>query len=301
LQNYKIEIKQDGKIDTATTLDKFYSEILKTETQSDWNIKKQWYYKTYIQKEIGSKKVSAITELHIKKILAKMENDGLKPRTRKAILEVLKPIFRDARKAKICKEDPTEFLKVKVTDQKKFVINASEKFDNLYRAVLEVYNNDAFMRALFLFALFGRRKGELLTIKWENIDFKANIYWLLSDDTKPDQNQQFKLTPDIKTALLEFQQPSGLVFASPVTGDKMQNLSRQVKKIRDASGVSEWGLHYSRNVIVSMLHERGVETSHLSGILGHTDANTITKYLSINTLKGSEVGNQSISELLAGR
>jgi site-specific recombinase XerD len=67
----------------------------------------------------------------------------------------------------------------------------------------------------------------------------------------------------------------------------MQNLARQVKKMRDASGVSEWGLHYSRNIIVSALCERGVDAVYLSGILGHTDINTINKYLSQNTLKAS--------------
>jgi len=256
LLNYQNEIKNGDKIDESVTLDKLFEMKIKVEKPTDWNIKKQWYYKAYIKDALGSKKVSTIKKLQIQNILAKMEKEGLKPRTQKAIIEVLKPLFRMALENKICKEDPTQFIKVKVTDQKKVVINAGEKFIKLYGAVMEVYQYDAFMRALFLFALIGRRKGEILTLKWENIDFENNIYWLLSDDTKPDKNQKFSLSQDLRNALMQFRQKSGLVFISPITGNKMQNLARQVNKIRKASGVTEWGLHYSRNIIVSALCER---------------------------------------------
>jgi integrase len=299
--NYQSEIKKDGKVDRTITLDKFYEMVFETETQTDWKDKKKRHYKNHIQKELGSKAVSAITELQINKLLIKMEKEGFAVRTRKAMKEVLSPIFEEARKQKLRTDNPTEFLKFKLVDQKKFVIDASEKFIKLHETVMEVYKDDAFRRALFLFALIGRRKGEIFTIKWENIDFDKNIYWLRSDNTKTKKNQQFELSLNIKDALLEFRESEGLVFVSPVTGDKLQNLERQVKKIRKISGITEWSFHYSRNVIVSTLSERGMDAAYLSGILGHTDINTINKYLSINTLKGSEVGNQSISELLAGR
>ncbi len=298
LLNYQNEIKSGDKIDESVTLDKLFEMKVKLDKPTDWNKKKQWYYGAYIQKDLGGKKVSTIKKLHIQSILAKMEKEGLKPRTQKAVIEVLKPLFRMAIENKICKEDPTEFIKIKVIDQKKPVINASEKFVKLYTAVMEVYKDDPFMRALFLFALIGRRKGEILTLKWQNIDFENNIYWLLSDDTKPDKNQKFSLSQDLRDALLEIRQPSGLVFTSPITGGKMVNLARQVDKIREASGVKEWSLHYSRNIIVSALCERGVDAVYLSGILGHTDINTINKYLSQNTLKASEVGLQNIAGLL---
>ena len=298
LLDYQDEIKRGEKLDGSVTLDKLNTLVTETSKDTLWNKKKLWYYGKYIQPELGSKKVSAIKELHIKRILSTMEKNGLKPRTQKAILEVLRPLFKEAIKNKICREDPTKDIFIKVTDQKKFVINASEKFIALYTAVMETYKDDHFMRAIFLFALMGRRKNEILTLKWENIDFTNNIYWLISDDTKPDENQKFELTNDLRLALLEIKQPGGLVFASPITGNKIQNLDRQVAKIKKASGVKEWSLHYSRNIIVSALFERGVGASYLSGILGHTDANTINKYLSINTLKGSEVGNKSIAGLL---
>lgn len=44
--------------------------------------------------------------------------------------------------------------------------------------------------------------------------------------------------------------------------------------------------------------EQGVNSTFLSGALGHSDLNTIKKYLSIPYTKGSEVANQTIEKLI---
>jgi hypothetical protein len=43
--------------------------------------------------------------------------------------------------------------------------------------------------------------------------------------------------------------------------------------------------------------ERGVESIHLSGALGHNDPNTITKYLSLNYTIGSKMASEMIGDI----
>lgn len=85
------------------------------------------------------------------------------------------------------------------------------------------------------------------------------------------------------------------VFESPLDPTMhIQNIQAQVNKLKKALNSPEFGIHYLRNVVVSAMAEQGVNSTFLSGALGHSDLNTIKKYLSIPYTKGSEAANQTI-------
>ena len=153
-----------------------------------------------------------------------------------------------------------------------------------------IFFNNRIYRAFFLFGFSGRRKGEVISLKWENIDLNNNYYWL--ETTKNNESQKFPLSPMIKTALLEFTNKRGLVFKSPITGKQLQNTDRQMRKLKQVTQIPELSYHYMRNVLVSTLAEQDTEAIILSGVLGHKDVNTINKYLSLNYYQsGLKAGN----------
>lgn len=124
-----------------------------------------------------------------------------------------------------------------------------------------------------------------------------NLYWI--EDTKTDENQKFSLPQNIKTELqLLHTKKYLLVFASAVTGRKIENIDRQVAKLRKHVDIPQLTLHYMRNILVSALSEQGVDSIYLSGILGHRDSTTINKYLSQNYHNASEVGNSIIENIV---
>ena len=295
LLKYK-ESLEAGYTSTTTNLNKLSSLYFESMKATKWKTIKEAIYKRYIQKPIGKKAIEDIKPMQIKKVINDMDKKGLSPRTQKSILEVLKPMFKFALENKMIKEIPTAFINVKIPNQKKVVTGATELFKKIYEGIITYYKDEPFYQALFLFGFSGRRKSEILNLKWENIDFTSNYYWIT--DTKNDDNQRYPLPPMIKTQLIQFKECKGLVFPSPITGGVISNVDRQMRNLKKHIGVDNLSLHYMRNILVSMLAEHGTEAITLSGILGHKDVNTINKYLSTNHYKSGEKGLKMIDTVL---
>ncbi|MDF1877004.1 tyrosine-type recombinase/integrase [Sulfurimonas sp. SAG-AH-194-L11] len=296
LEDYKRDIEAGYTSSNKINLDKLFELYFESMKDTNWKKIKEAIYKRYIQKPLGKKAIENIKPMQIKTIINQMDKQGLSPRTQKSILEVLKPMFKFALENKMIKEIPTNFINVKIPNQKKIVTNATELFNKVYNGITSYYKDEPFYQALFLFAFSGRRKSEILNLRWENIDFTNNYYWIT--DTKNDDNQKYPLAPMIKPLLLKFKENKGLVFPSPINGGVITNVDRQMRNLKKHTGIDNLSLHYMRNILVSMLSEQGVQGGTLSGILGHKDINTINKYLSINHYKSGQEGLNKISDVL---
>jgi integrase len=318
----KDEIRNDTYGNDLITLDNLFIEYMKTQPLTDWTHKKTHIYDLYLGNsnlsnmtkepteaiinkrksfnltKIGHRAIGTIREGDIRLITSKMGKEHhLSPRTQKIILEVLNPLFDFGIRNRYLTESPVRHIKIKIPSQKKIVVNATELFRRVYVGIIEHYHEEPFYKALFLFGFTGRRKSEILNLKWENIDFTNNYYWI--ENTKNGDKQQYQLDLLIKNTLLELcDDPIGLVFKSPITGKKIVNLDRQVKQLRKHTKIDNLTLHYMRNILVSALAEQGTEGITLSGILGHKDINTINKYLSNSTMKSSIKGLETIDKIL---
>jgi len=277
-------------------LDKLFELYFDNLKNTKWKTIKEGIYNRYLKKTLGKKAIENIKPMQIKKVINDMDQQGLSPRTQKSILEVLKPMFKFALENKMIKEVPTTFINVKIPNQKKVVTGATELFKKVYEGITTYYKDEPFYQALFLFGFSGRRKSEILNLKWENIDFIDNYYWIT--DTKNDDNQRYPLPDYIKPLLMQFEDNKGLVFPSPITGGVISNIDRQMRNLKKYIGVDNLSLHYMRNILVSSLAERGIEGIVLSGILGHKDVNTINKYLSINHYKSGTEGLKMIDKII---
>jgi integrase len=207
-------------------------------------------------------------------------------------------MFEYARQNGIIKENPTAFIKIKLPKTKKKVINATETFRKLWTAINDLYRDDPYHLALFKFLILqGRRKGEVFGLRWENIDFDHMTYTI--EATKSGEDQTYTLPKTIAEDLQKLPRSrSGYVFESPITGGKLKDIRGQVSKIRERSGIETFTPHFARNVLVSMLAEGGVDAVFLSSVLGHTDATTINKYLSLPREKASRVAEDVIDAVI---
>jgi integrase len=298
LELYKSDLEAGYTSSSNIILDKlfdFYFETLDTSKQ--WTHKKKYIYQLYVKPYLGKKKIEKIREMDIQNILNKMNTKGLSPRTRKSVMEVLNPLFKFAVTNKYLRDNPTMGITVKVPSQKKIVTNATELFKKVYAGINAYYHDNPYYRALFLFGFTGRRKGEILNLKWENIDFTHNYYWI--ENTKTDDQQKYQLPPYLVEPLQAIKDGrKGLVFKSPITGKKIVNIDRQMRQLKKFLELETLSMHYMRNILVSALAEQGIEAITLSGILGHNDPNTINKYLSINHHKSSQIGLNMVSEII---
>ena len=288
-----IREKVEVGISSDATVDLMVSKYFETLAEGEYKKYRKKYYEANVQKILGNKKIATIIPDQIQDIVDGLIKKGHAPKTAKQAVEVLSPAFRIARANRVMFYNPCEDVHIKIPKTKKIVSSASERLKALYEAIMELYHDDPMYRALFLLALQGRRRGEIFDLQVNDVSFEENYY--IIRDTKNGEDQKIFLPPKAKEAMIEFMGTNGLVFKSKVNGKRINTLSRQVDKIR--LKVGDWfSLHYTRNLIVSALAEKGVDSIHLSGALGHNDPNTITKYLSLNYTIGSRMASDLIED-----
>ena len=232
--------------------------------------------------------------MHVKNSIELQEKRGLKPRTIKQTLEVLAPAMKSAIANRLISFNPLDGIRIKLPKTKKMVSNASDELVRIHQAIYAEFGEDPFYLALFLFALQGRRRGEILTLRWEDLSFH-NSYYILRN-TKNNEEQKIFLSDALKENLEKFREESGWVFTSRRTGTHLVDIRKVTNRLKRRLKDDNFGIHYLRNVIVSAMAEQGFDTIHLSAALGHNDPNTIKKYLTMNYLRSSEMA----SEVIAG-
>jgi integrase len=260
------------------------------------------YFTKYIQPIIGEKEISEVKSSDITTIGANVSH--LSKRSQKRLTEVLHPLFELAIEDESIQVSPikkSHRVTRKMVEEKRVIHNAIEKYKKVHKSILSVYENNPTMRAIFLFGFYGRRRNEVLSLKWENVDLKNNTFIIPKEESKVGIDLEFTLPEEIKPALEEIAKytgKEGLVFKSP-RGGQYSDIREHIYSIRTHSGIEEFGYHWMRNLAVSALSSQGVDAIHLSSLLGHTDTNTVKQYLSLQRKESSGM-MQEVSKGLLG-
>jgi integrase len=301
-----------GKFTDTSTLN-YIAETLYTTNpkySSQWGKDLYGRYKLYCEHGIGKKQIRAIKKLDIDSLIQQMQICGYSKQTKngcsiatikKVIIQALKPVLQYAvDNGVIDKIPPIDIPKDKIS-KKKVVKDAQVKLVTLFTTINEIYTDDAFYRALFLFALYGRRWNEIRTLKWCDIDFLQNTYTIRAENNKVGENQTYDLATPIILALQEIKDTqSGLVFKSPATGKELYSPKKQLSRIKEKSGIEELTMHYFRHILVSAMGEMGTANTILSASLGHTNLQTVNDfYLSANHTKASAEANKTLDMLIS--
>lgn len=291
-----------------STLNQLKEVYMESREQSKWTQELKDIYKIHIESILGKKKIKDIQKVHLDSLVtslrkegkSKQNKNGCSPRTiKKVLIETLKPTLQYAVDNNVLEKLPI-FPVIKLNRKKKIVENASKKIAILYQTINELYKDDSFYRALFLFALYGRRWNEIRTLNWDSIDFLQNTYTIKAENNKIGQDQTYDLAAPLIKALHEIKNDRrGLVFKSPMTGKELYSPKNQLSRIKEKVNMPELTMHYFRHILVSAMGEMGTANTILSASLGHTNLNTVNDYyLSANHTKASAEANKTLDKLI---
>ncbi len=300
--------------DENSTLNKIAEAYFEKEcSNTDWTKERKDTYRLYILNSIGKKKIQSIRLHDINTIRSSMEKkgytkqteNGCSPRTiKKVLIQTLKPIMQYAYDNNVIDKIP----KIELSKQhrkenkakKKIVTDAGKKLATLYKVIIDTYQDNPFYRGLFLFALYGRRWGEIKTLNWNDINISKRTYRIRAENNKINEEQFFELPEPILNALLEIKDNhQGLVFKSPITNKTLSTPKRQLSKIKELANIPNLTMHYFRHILVSAMGELGTASTILSASLGHTNLKTVNDfYLSANHTKGSQEANKMIGSIV---
>ncbi|KON83364.1 integrase [Rossellomorea marisflavi] len=286
-------------------------------------------------------------QLKLKDITRKMYQDalndlkaqGLADSTREGINRTGRMIFRKALELELLKKDPTEFAYVK-KDKKTIEQLEEEEVPNylekeelaLFLETVKQHGLEHDYLVFLILAYTGIRVGELIALKWKDIDFKNHTISITKTYYNPNNNTvEYQLVPpktrksrrkivvdeEVIDALKEHKKAQDEVIE--LLGEAYNNqdfifakMQRQcgypivIKNVRDRmksllriAGLNEdLTPHSLRHTHTSLLAEARVSLEQIMDRLGHTD-DQITKnvYLHV-TEEMKKEASQKFSELM---
>lgn len=164
-------------------------------------------------------------------------------------------------------------------------------------SVIDV-NTDAGRRDMLIISLatiLGLRAGDILNLKFENIDWNNNAINLIQGKTQRPLNLplvdavKFPLIDYIKNARRESQDNNYVLVTSyaPYTRVKCPaSLHRIITRCMDKAGINingrHHGTHSMRHSLATNLMRNNVPLSSISNILGHASTSTTEHYLTVD-------------------
>lgn len=152
-------------------------------------------------------------------------------------------------------------------------------FDSMETVQKIIDNASPHLKPIIYTALYtGLRRGNLLTLKWENIDFKNNVINVKVKDKTTDGGKNFVIPMIDKLKEILEQQPKVCEYVFTFDGKQIKDISRSWHTALRNANIPYMNFHTLRHTCATwMLKETG-NLKLTQQILGHADIKTTTKY-----------------------
>jgi integrase len=146
---------------------------------------------------------------------------------------------------------------------------------------LAAHSNRSVANAIRLLLLTGARRGEILSMRWADIDLGAGIWTKLGSTTKQKTDHVVPLSGPVRLLLTEIRsaQPLGeYVFAGAGKGHHLTQVKRDWVIICKAAKITGLRIHDLRHSFASQLAGGGASLPLIGALLGHSNPTTTARY-----------------------
>nr|WP_258033692.1 tyrosine-type recombinase/integrase [Campylobacter concisus] len=149
---------------------------------------------------------------------------------------------------------------------------------------------------IFFFLLHGRRKNEVLSLKFSDINFKTRTYTIPFKINKAKRDMIYKMSDELYSRLYkryivakEQKRLNDYVFINPMTDDKFKDLRKSWASLLKRNNLPKIRLHDIRHLIGTYsINYLKIPIEQVSFTLGHTNIITTQKYITANVKKSQE-------------
>lgn len=291
-------------------------------------------FRNHINPEVGdiplqSLRTNVIQELYNRKA----ENgrldgkSGLSPRLIHLVHQVLNGALKQAVREHLIQHNPAEYTTRPPIKRKEMTVLSPEEV-NRY---LEAAKEDRLYAAFLLELTTGLRRGELLGLKWDCVDFtkgEITVKQSLSrvryvdegfsrleeNGTKTEAGKRtIPLLPEVMQELKRLKkkqaeeklffgqayQDKSLVFATPIgTPVEPRNFHRKHTAILKKAGLKRVRLHDLRHTFATILLQEGENPENLRDLLGHTRTSTTLDLYCHSTMEGKKKAVERLKGVL---
>ncbi len=137
------------------------------------------------------------------------------------------------------------------------------------------------LRTLVTLAIYsGPRRGELLKLRWSNVDFDLNA--VNFTETKTNKDRSVPMEPIVQEALLELRDEAGeteFVFTNPDTGTRYTDIKKSFSAACREAGITNFTFHDLRHTFGTRLADAGVDVVKIKELMGHASIVTTMRYI----------------------
>lgn len=141
---------------------------------------------------------------------------------------------------------------------------------------------DGHLTPLTLIALgTGLRRGELFGLQWESVDFAKRQIRVTASTSKVNKGRVIPMGKEVHellTAIKPAGAAKGLVFASPVSGERMVTIKKAWGGVVEAAALTDFRFHDLRHSFASKLAMAGIDLNTIRELLGHSDLKMTLRY-----------------------
>ena len=250
-------------------------------------------YQKHFKDGLGLKNVEEINFIDVQKFCNELIKRDYKIKTVKNILAKLKVIFKLALKLEIINKNPCDFIELPKFDNKRYFDYSVVIQKKFIKAISENKEPSA---DIFFFLLHGRRKNEVLSLKFSDINFKTRTYTIPFKINKAKRDMVYKMSDELYDRLykryINFKRcglVDDFVFKNPMTNSKYQDLRKSWRSLLRRNSLPLIRLHDIRHLIGTYsINYLKIPVEQVSFTLGHTNIITTQKYITANVKKSKE-------------
>ena len=284
------------------------------------------YIKNHIKPSVGNIPLTKLTTLDLQQLYQKLLTEGrvdrleaqnqpkgLSPKTVRNINQVISAAMQLAIQQHLISHDPTDGCALPKTEHREMQTLSA---DQLAAFLLEAKHSGVF-EMYYIELATGLRRGELLGLKWEDIDFVNQTLRVrrqvgrINGEVReaPLKTKNAYRTISLGTdavGILKHQrenQPSGssYVFPGPTGGPiAPDSVLHMLHRVLDRAGLPEIRFHDLRHTFATLALQNGVDIKTVSGMLGHFSAGfTLDTYAHVTTAAQRQAA-ETMGAVLAG-
>lgn len=325
----------NGHIKFEAFADQWFEQIELEGNLKPLTIDKYKKMKERTYKAIGHLKMTEINRVHIQRFINslaeegtnKLTNGGLSTKTQKGYLGFISDVFNYAISCNIVSSNPCRNVNTIKTESRERVVFTLEESQTFLQKLEEA---EPRYKAMFTLALYsGMRHGELLGLKWSDIDFDnciitinrialyttAKGHFFGAPKTKSSQ-RSLKLPSAVIDMLSEYKreqtrgrlamgdkwQNNNLVFPNDYGGIMHQTISRRwLQTFCRDNGLPIVTVHGLRHANASLLISSGADVKTVSSTLGHSQTSTTLDIYAHSFATKQAEASEAIAEMLTSK
>ncbi len=324
-ESASLDVMNAEQYTTGQWMDVWFEDCAKIKVRPSSHQTYRGYIDNHIKPNIGDIPLGKLSSLHLQKLYkkllaggrverieAKSQPKGLSAKTVRNINQVISSAMDFAKDQKLISSNPTDGCALPKPEHKEMKTLPVEQLTSFLRedkesGVFELY---------YIELATGLRRGELLGLKWEDIDLAqgslrvqrqiARINGEVIEAPLKTKNayRTLPLSADAVGVLQEQRKKSGnspYVFPSPTGGPiSPDSVLHMLHRVLKRAGLSKVRFHDLRHTFATLALQNGVDIKTVSGMLGHYSAGfTLDTYTHVTTSAKKEAAN-TMGSILSG-